>query len=64
MILMAWSEAQKAYAKSDKGRAARLKYQQSEAGKASRAKYLAKRKEAKKLALDPVQVKKAVKGKR
>lgn len=61
---MAWSEAQKAYARSDKGRAARLKYQQSEAGKAARARYLAKRKEAKKLVAEPVQVKKAVKGKK
>lgn len=61
---MVWSEAQKRYAKSDRGRAARLKYQQSEAGKAARARYLAKRKEAKKLTLDSVQVKRAVNGKK
>lgn len=39
-----WSEAQKRYANSTKGREARRKYQQSEKGRASRIAYLARRK--------------------
>lgn len=41
---MTWTNAQKKYAKSAKGRASRQKYQSSEKGKASRAAYLARRK--------------------
>lgn len=50
---MAWSDAQKRYAKSESGKAARLKYQQSEAGKASRVRYLAKKKALQKEAKEP-----------
>lgn len=39
-----WSEAQKRYARSDKGRQARRRYQMSEKGRASRRAYLARRK--------------------
>ncbi len=41
---MSWTEAQRKYAHSEKGLAARKKFQQSEKGKALRAKYAAKRK--------------------
>ena len=40
---MAWTEAQKRYARSEKGKAARKRYQESEKGKAARARYIAKR---------------------
>ena len=39
-----WSEAQKRYARSEKGKLARKKYQSSEKGRASHIAYLAKRK--------------------
>ncbi len=41
---MSWTEAQRKYAHSEKGIAARKRFQQSEKGKALRAKYMAKRK--------------------
>lgn len=40
---MAWSEAQKRYAKSSKGLEARSKYQMSERGKTTKAAYMARR---------------------
>lgn len=39
-----WSEAQKRYASSEKGKLARKKYQESEKGRASRKAYMARRK--------------------
>lgn len=42
---MAWTEAQKRYARSEKGKAARKRYQESEKGKAARARYMASLKE-------------------
>lgn len=39
-----WTEAQKRYAHSEKGKLARKKYQSSEKGRASHLAYLAKRK--------------------
>jgi len=44
---MAWTEAQKRYAKSEKGKEARKRYLQSEKGKAMRERYLAKKIEKK-----------------
>lgn len=41
---MSWTEAQKKYARSEKGKASRMRYFLSEKGKAARAKYMAKRK--------------------
>lgn len=41
---MSWTETQRKYANSEKGKAARKHYKESEKGKASRAKYMAKRK--------------------
>jgi hypothetical protein len=41
---MSWTEAQKRYVHSEKGRASRMRYFQSEKGKATRARYMAKRK--------------------
>ncbi len=40
---MSWTNAQRKYSNSAKGRASRQKYQSSEKGKLSRQKYLAKR---------------------
>lgn len=42
---MTWTEAQKRYARSEKGKAARKRYQDSEKGKAARARYMARRNE-------------------
>jgi len=44
VIYMAWSEAQKRYMASDRGKAARRKYQTSPKGQATRAAYMARRK--------------------
>lgn len=44
MINVSWTNAQKNYAKSEKGKLARKKYQMSEKGKATHLEYLAKRK--------------------
>lgn len=57
-----WSEAQKRYARSEKGKLARKKYQSSEKGRASHIAYLAKRKakraEAKAVKeINPVEIK-------
>jgi len=41
---MAWTEAQKKYANSSKGKEARRRYQQSEKGRTARAAYMARRK--------------------
>lgn len=41
---MSWTNAQKKYSNSAKGRASRQKYQSSAKGKASRAAYMARRK--------------------
>jgi DNA-binding PadR family transcriptional regulator len=41
---MSWTEAQKRYARSEKGKTSRMRYFLSEKGKAARAKYMAKRK--------------------
>lgn len=41
---MSWTNAQRKYSNSSKGRASRQKYQLSEKGKASRAAYMARRK--------------------
>ena len=40
---MTWSESQRKYAHSDRGREARKKYQMSERGKAAHARYMEKR---------------------
>ncbi|HUV42862.1 MAG TPA: hypothetical protein VMY36_03075 [Patescibacteria group bacterium] len=49
-----WTQAQKKYAQSSKGKEARLRYQQSEKGRAKHKEYLARRK-AKKLEAKQVQ---------
>ncbi len=46
MNIMAITETQKAYNRSEKGKAAHAKYNQSEKGKAAHARHLAKRKAA------------------
>lgn len=40
---MAWTNAQRQYAHSQKGKEARKRYQESEKGKAARAKYMERR---------------------
>lgn len=42
---MTWTDAQRKYVHSDKGREARSKYQMSEKGKAAHARYLEKRRQ-------------------
>ena len=41
---MKWTNAQRKYSNSSKGKASRLKYQTSEKGRAARAAYMARRK--------------------
>lgn len=48
-----WTQAQRKYAQSTKGKEARLRYQQSEKGRAKHREYLARRK-AKKIEVIPV----------